>query len=406
MTGRTVGTYALRSSLGRGATAEVWAATRAADGAEVAIKLLRADLAADRAATDALLAEATRLASIAHPGVVRVLDAGRDPATGQPYLVMERLDGETLDARLRRAGRLDEGDARRLGAAIADAVAAAHAAGIVHRDLKPANVVLRGGQPVVVDLGIARHLDGQTAVATGRRVGTPAYMAPEQLTGGVIAPCVDVWALGVIVYEAVTGRLPFEGFEGGRCPQLFEVAPRARALAPVSVALDDLLARCLERDPGRRPATMAQVAAALRGEAGGDERITQDAGPVSVPPPSPSPSPPPSPSPSPPPSLAPPPSPSPSRWRGTALAALAVLALAAGVLVATRSSPAASPAADATPTAPAAPAAPAASPPAPPPDAGVAPDATPAPRPPRAEPARPRRPRADKPPRPRQETLD
>ncbi len=104
-------------------------------------------------------------------------------------------------------------------------------------------------------------------------------MAPEQLTGGIIAPCVDVWALGALLFESVTGRLPFDGFADGRCPQLFEAAPRAAALAPVSAALDALLASCLEREPGRRPTSMAALAAALRA-GDGAERITQDAGAV------------------------------------------------------------------------------------------------------------------------------
>ena len=189
---------------------------------------------------------------------------------------MERIPGESLAERLGRLGRLSEPEVRALGAALADGMQAAHDGGIVHRDLKPANVMLRGDQPTVVDFGLARDLGGRSAVETGRRAGTPAYMAPEQLTGGLIAPCVDIWALGVILFEARAGRLPFEGFADGRCPQLFEVAPRLASLVESSAELDAVVAACLERAPGRRPASMAAVARALRGE--GDERITQDAG--------------------------------------------------------------------------------------------------------------------------------
>jgi serine/threonine-protein kinase len=295
---RSVGNYVLGAQLGRGATSEVFAAEHRWLGDRAAIKLLRAELAGDGAAIGELVAEAAKLRAVQHPNVVRVLDVGSDPASGRCYLAMERVEGESLAARLRREPRLPEAEARRLGAAIADGLAAVHAAGLVHRDLKPANVMLDGAHPKLVDFGIAKFLGGDAALATSRLIGTPAYMAPEQLAGGLIAPCVDVWALGVLLFEAVTGRLPFDDFAGGRCPQLFEAAPRAGTLAPVSPALDRLIARCLERDPGQRPPSMAAVARELRGEAGGDlagERITEDAGPIDAPPPPPvlAPSPPP-----------------------------------------------------------------------------------------------------------------
>jgi len=282
---RSIGNYVLGAQLGRGATSEVFAAEHRFLGDRAAVKLLRAELAGDAAAAEELVAEAGKLRAVRHPNVVRVLDVGSDPASGRCYLVMERVEGESLAARLQREARLPEAEARRLGAAIADGLAAVHAAGLVHRDLKPANVMLDGGEPKLVDFGIAKLVGGDAAMATSRRVGTPAYMAPEQIAGGLIAPCVDVWALGVLLFEAVTGRLPFEGFEGGRCPQLVEVAPRAGALASVSPALERLIGSCLERDPGRRPPSMEAVARALRGEGGalgepGGERITEDAGPL------------------------------------------------------------------------------------------------------------------------------
>jgi eukaryotic-like serine/threonine-protein kinase len=275
--GRIVGNYALGAVIGRGAMSEVWAARHRFLGDAVAVKLLRAGPAEDE---DAFVAEAARTRAIAHENVVRVLDFGRDDASGSCYLVMERIEGETLAERL-RGGPLSEAEVRALGAALADGMQAAHERGIVHRDLKPANVMLQGAVPKIVDFGIAKHLGDQSAATTARRVGTPAYMAPEQLTGGLIAPFVDVWALGVILFEAVTGRLPFDGFDDGRCPQLFEAAPRARSVegVVVSTELDALIARCLEREPGRRPSSMAEVARVLRGE-GGAERITQDAGPL------------------------------------------------------------------------------------------------------------------------------
>jgi serine/threonine-protein kinase len=277
MADRTIGNYILGPALGRGGMSVVHAAEHRFLGDRVAIKLLRSQLAGDPAATAAFIAEATRTRAIDHPGVVRVLDFGSDGDAF--YLVMERLDGENLAARLIRGGRLAEPEVRRLGAAIADALAAAHDRGIVHRDLKPANIVMVGDQPRVIDFGIAREVTADAA--TGSRVGTIAYMAPEQLTGGLIAPCVDIWALGVVLFEALAGRLPFDGFCDGRTPQLFEPAPRLAALADVSPALDAVIGSCLDRDPGKRPASMRGLAAALREAVA--ERLTEDLAPSVAP---------------------------------------------------------------------------------------------------------------------------
>ena len=275
--GRIVGSYVLGSLLGRGGMSEVYAAEHRFLGDAVAVKLLRVDGLVAEPEVEAFLAEAARTRAIEHPNVVRVLDVGHDPSVPCFFLVMERIDGEDLATHLERVGRLDEAEVRRLGAAIADGMQAAHDRGIVHRDLKPANVMVGGAAPKVVDFGIAKQLGGGAAVRTGRRIGTPAYMAPEQLTAGLISPAADVWALGALLFEAATGGRAFEGHDDGRCPQLVEAAPRARGLAAVSPELDDLLARCLERDPGRRPGSMAEVARALRAEAGAG-RLTEDAG--------------------------------------------------------------------------------------------------------------------------------
>ena len=278
-TGSILGSYTLGPLLGRGGMSDVYAASHRFLGDEVAIKVLRPELAGDAATGDAFVAEAARTRTVLHANVVRVIDFGVDPDSGAWFLVMDRIAGESLAARLRRVGRLDEPAVRELGAAIADGMTAVHAAGIVHRDLKPANVMLRGDVPTIVDFGIAKHLGNQSAVTTGRLIGTPAYMAPEQLTGGLVTPSIDVWALGVILFEAATGRLPFDGYTDGRCPQLFEAAPRAGTLAPVSPALDRLIERCLASAPGQRPA-MAAIAHELREPPGA--RVTEDLGAAPV----------------------------------------------------------------------------------------------------------------------------
>ena len=285
-----VGNYTLLDLLGRGGTSEVYAAEDAL-GEPVAVKVLRPALVLDAATVSAFIEEGVRTRDLAHPSVVRVLDVGSDAATGSCYLVMERIVGESLATRLARQVRLDEPTLRALAAEVADGMQAAHARGIVHRDLKPGNIMLRGSAPrdlaarnvtlrgnapVIIDFGIAKSLGASSAVVTERRIGTLAYMAPEQLADGLITPAADIWALGVILFEAATGQLPFASFHGGKLPQLVETAPRAATLAPISPAFDDLIARCLERDPGKRPPSMAEIARVLRGDA--DERITEDVG--------------------------------------------------------------------------------------------------------------------------------
>ena len=271
MSDRTIGNYILGPLLGRGGMSEVYAAEHRFLGDRVAIKLLRTQLADDPAAIARFLAEATQTRAIAHANVVRVIDFGSDG--DDCYLVMERVDGETLEARLEREHRLDEAEVRRLGAAIAEGVAAAHDRGIVHRDLKPGNIMLAGDALKIVDFGIARTLGGGAASVTSTRIGSLGYMAPEQITEGLIAPCIDIWALGVILYEAVSGQLPFQGFSNGRTPQLFEQAPPLRTLTPVSPALEALITACLARAPAGRPPGMRELAAQLRGT--GDLRFTE-----------------------------------------------------------------------------------------------------------------------------------
>jgi serine/threonine-protein kinase len=271
--GRVLGSWVLRSPLGGGGMSEVFAAEHRDSGAPAAVKVLRAHLAADEAQAARFVAEATRTRAIDHPNVVRVLEGGRAD-DGTLYLVMERIDGEDLAARLKRVGRLDEAELRRLGAAVADGMQAAHERGVIHRDLKPANILVGAdGAPKIVDFGIAKLLAGDGG-ATGPAMGTPHYMAPEQIAEGAAAPSVDVWALGVTLFEAATGTLPFSGFSDGRVPQLVDAPPRPGERAPLSTGLEALILQCLKRSPSARPATMREIAARLRDEAAGLERST------------------------------------------------------------------------------------------------------------------------------------
>jgi len=256
---RSLGGYVLLEELGRGSFGSVYRARRPGSGRDFALKVLRT---ADAEAVERFRAEVLLGRRLRHPGLVAAVDAGRD--RGVPYAVMEFVAGETLDRRLGRP--VDPEWAARVVAAVARAVAAAHAAGVVHRDLKPANVILEAGtdRPRVTDLGLARDHSLVRLTRTGDTLGTPAYMAPEQCEGARdVDGRADVYGLGVILYECLTGRRPF------RAPSavlLFrEVVkgafPRPREVAPeVPSAAEAICLRAMARDPGDRYATAEGLA--------------------------------------------------------------------------------------------------------------------------------------------------
>jgi uncharacterized membrane protein YgcG len=259
------GRYRLRSLLAVGGMGAVWAAEDAVLGREVAVKVLGEALAADRRAALRLQREARAAGRLEHPGIARVLDLGED--AGRPYLVMELLHGESLAARLARAGPLAPAEAVRVVAAAADALEVAHRAGIVHRDVKPGNVYLTGGGDVkLLDFGIASAAN-EAALTGGDLLGTAAYLAPERVLGHDATPAADVYALGVLLYELLAGRPPFVGDTGtalamahlhARPAPLGAVAPR------VPPALAAACERALAKDPAARPPSAAALAALLR----------------------------------------------------------------------------------------------------------------------------------------------
>src|SRR2546425_3797439 len=200
--------YRLLSKIGAGGMGEVWLAEDTQLPRKVAVKLLPRDAARDPQAVARLLREAQAAATVDHPAVVTVYEAG--VSSGAPYLVMQRVEGETLSERLTR-GPLPVAEAVTLAERVADALAEVHALGIVHRDLKPSNIILGPRGPKVVDFGVASLKGAAELTSPGSVIGTPLTMSPEQVTGRPADNRSDLWALGVVLYAALTGREPFAG---------------------------------------------------------------------------------------------------------------------------------------------------------------------------------------------------
>jgi hypothetical protein len=260
------GNYRLVAKLGAGGMGDVYKAIHATIGSKVAIKVLHAT--SDPDSEERFLREAKAVNLIEHDGVVKVLDAGR-LASGRPFLVMELLDGDAL-SELQKANALAPVDACLVMADVLDALSAAHAASVIHRDLKPANIFrTRSGRTVVLDFGIAKLLaaDGPARLTmSGSAIGTPAYMAPEQIGDRDVGPPADLYAAGVVLFELLCGRLPFDGgtvdiLNG----HLERSPPPPRALRPeLPAAISELLLRALEKEPAKRFPSAAAMRDALR----------------------------------------------------------------------------------------------------------------------------------------------
>jgi hypothetical protein len=255
--------------------ATVYAATHPVIGRRAAIKVISPELGERDDAVARFTREARAIAQVAHPNVVDVFGWGT-LEDGRAYFVMEQLEGATLGT-IVAAGLLDRRERLEVIAQICDALEAAHDRGVVHRDLKPDNVVMVGNHVKLVDFGIALVCGSpETPRATrpGTTMGTPEYLSPEQARGRDVDHRTDVYALGVMCYELLTGKLPFEA---GSTAELVAMhlldAPRPpRALVPdLPVALEDVILRMLSKDPAARP-TLAQVRAAVLAS-GGDAAI-------------------------------------------------------------------------------------------------------------------------------------
>jgi serine/threonine protein kinase len=261
------GRYRRERLLGRGGSAEVWCCTDEALDRQVAVKLVTSSGGEDSGRVGD---EARLLARLSHPGLVPVYDAGTDE-TGRPWVVMELVDGETLSDAIRR-GPMSSERVAEIGARLADALAYVHGEALIHRDVKPANVLLgQDGRVRLTDFGIARLVDAAKVTATGLTVGTASYLSPEQVTAEPVGTAADVYSLGLVLLECLTGRREYPG-------SAVEVA-LARLSRPPQVPADlpdgwpGLLTAMTDRDPARRP-TCSQVATDLHAIVSGGQATT------------------------------------------------------------------------------------------------------------------------------------
>jgi len=268
--GTELGRYRVTSLLGEGGMGSVYLAVQPAIGSRVAIKVLSEQCARDPELLERFFAEAKAVNLIRHEHIVSVLDLATLP-DGRPYIVMEYVEGLTLAAIVRNQ-RAPLGGVLQVIGEVLSALAAAHAIGIVHRDLKPDNVIVTGeGHAKVLDFGIAKLApglhDASSRTKTGALLGTPAYMAPEQISGaGTVDARADIYAAGILLYEAVTGRVPFSGgsiFDVMRA-QVEDAPVPPRTLRPdLPEGVEAVILTALQKDPARRFQSAQAMAQAL-----------------------------------------------------------------------------------------------------------------------------------------------
>ncbi|HET9991331.1 MAG TPA: serine/threonine-protein kinase [Kofleriaceae bacterium] len=286
LVGALLGSYRITDELSSGGMGTIYRARHELLGRDAAVKVLRAELTSDAELVDRFFTEARAATAIRHPSIIEVFDFGYTE-TGEAYLVMEFLEGETLHARLKafKPAGLPPQQAAHFARGLANALVAAHAKGILHRDLKPANIFLvpdaeqpYGVRVKILDFGIAKLVDptgqplGRSHTIDGALIGTPRYMAPEQARSAkAIDHRADLYSLGCILYEMVVGEAPFPRGGSGEviAMHLFEEVQPPRDRVPgLSPELDAIILRLLQKDPADRFASAQEVARALAVPAG------------------------------------------------------------------------------------------------------------------------------------------
>jgi serine/threonine-protein kinase len=257
--------YRLGERLAAGGMGSVYRAVDETLGRQVAVKALRRELADDPTFLERFRREARAAAALSHPGVAAIYDYGE--VEGQPFIVMELVEGENLAERVAARGPLPWQEAFAIGEQVAAALAAAHAHGLVHRDIKPANIMLgRDGRAEVTDFGIAQAAQAATLTRTGMVLGSANYVAPEQAKGGHVGPAADLYSLGCVLFEAVTGETPYHGGNAVAIATQHVSAPvpDPRELRPdLPAQAAALIMRALRKQPDARFPSGTAMAAAL-----------------------------------------------------------------------------------------------------------------------------------------------
>ncbi len=270
--GETLDRYQIVEHLGRGATAHVYKAYQPGLERYVSIKVLHPSLTAEEGFLARFQREAKAIASLRHPNIVQVVDLVHDPRRDIYYMVMEFILGPSLKERLAelaaRGEQMPLDEAVRIVAAVADALDYAHRRGLAHRDVKPGNILFTAdGQPILTDFGIVRMLDANSLTDTGATAGTPAYMSPEQASGQRGDERSDIYSLGAVLYQALTGVLPFDAATpmGVLFKHINDPLPPPRSHRPdLPPSLEAVLYRALDKDPDRRYQKASDLAADLR----------------------------------------------------------------------------------------------------------------------------------------------
>ena len=287
------GRYRLDQVLGQGGMATIFRATDDKLGREVAVKVLRPEFGSDAQFVERFEHEAQAAASLSHPNIVQVYDYGTDPAG--PYIVMEQVAGGDLAAVLGERGPLPPTAVARTGQQVADALEAAHERGLVHRDIKPSNILLSpDGRVQVADFGIAQAAAGSPVTATGITLGSVLYFSPEQARGDTATAASDIYSLGLVMYEMLTGQRPFTGDSPAAVAlaRLSSGVPSPMAVrAEVPPSLDAIVRWCLAVDPAARPSA-AELANALARFIADPSVVATYPAPAAAPPPPPAPPPP------------------------------------------------------------------------------------------------------------------
>jgi serine/threonine-protein kinase len=271
--GDVLGRYELVEEVGEGGMATVYRARDRELRRDVAVKVLFHHLARRPEVVRRFHREARAAAALEHPNILKIFDVGGGEAETPPYIVMELIRGHSLLGEIEQKGPMLAELAACVGALLADALGAAHAAGIIHRDVKPANVLIaNGGRVLLADFGVARlETEDSLVTKTGALLGTPAYMSPEQATGDTATARSDVYSLGAALYQLSTGVLPFSGSPAKVLAQLAQggAVPAVKKHANVGPDLSRAIERMMQIDPAARPASASELGRELRALAAG-----------------------------------------------------------------------------------------------------------------------------------------